>query len=81
VIFYTLTSCVNNRPVNLTIDNSEYFLIYAFFSVPDCETPGTTTVSLPQGIHTWEATCEQTGTTNSGTVNVITNSCSLVELQ
>lgn len=77
VIFYTLKSCVNNRPIQLTVDGNRFYLVEAFFSPPECATPGVTAVMLSEGTHTWQAYCELTGIIGSGTVEVLNGSCTL----
>ena len=39
VLFYTVNGCVNSRPIKLYINNKEYLIEQANFSVPECGGP------------------------------------------
>lgn len=80
VIFYSLNSCVNNRPIQLTVDGNRFYLVEAFFSPPDCTTPGVTAVMLTGGTHTWQAYCELVGIVGSGTIEVFDSGCTLQQI-
>lgn len=79
-IFYTLTGCINSRPLDLVVNGQTHYLVYASFSVPDCSADEVVKLSLPEGVHHWEANCGQSGTTISGNVNVSAHSCAVVRI-
>ncbi len=80
VFFYTLNGCVNSRPIKLYINNKEYLVELANFSVPECGGPGVISISLPAGKYQYERVCEFPRSTYTGDVTVIENTCTKVEL-
>lgn len=80
VSFYTLTGCVNTRAPKLIINNREYTMEVANFSVPGCNSSGTVTISLPAGTYQYEKVCSFPSSTTTGTVVVREKKCVLIEL-
>lgn len=80
VSFYTVANCVNDKPVNLIVDNSLHLTVDVFSFVPDCSTPGITTVTLSPGTHTWEALCGGR-TIAGGIIDVMPDTCQAEEIK
>ena len=80
VTFYTLNGCVNSKPIKLKINNGDYIVEQANFSVPECNSSGTVTISLPAGDYSYQKTCDFPGSTTTGTITVIENTCIKVVL-
>ncbi|MGZ8559827.1 MAG: hypothetical protein ACXWWC_15905, partial [Chitinophagaceae bacterium] len=81
VFFYTLNGCVNSRPIKLYINNKEYRVDLANFSVPECGGPGVLTISLPAGNYPFSTSCDLAGgNTIDGIITVNENTCTKVEL-
>jgi hypothetical protein len=80
VSFYTLTGCVNLRAPKLIINNREYTIEPANFSVPVCSSSGTITISLPAGTYRYEKVCGFPSAITTGEVTVRENTCVLIEL-
>lgn len=80
VSFYTVGNCVNGKPVTLIVDNSLHLTVDVFSFIPECSTPGITTVALKPGIHSWEALCGSR-TIAGGIINVMPDTCQVEEIK
>lgn len=80
VIFFTKTSCSDETPFSVVVDDSLNVNVMEGATVPDCTTPGTLPVSLKTGSHRWKALCSGE-TIYSGMINISANGCLVKEIK
>lgn len=81
VVFYAVNTCINGKPIRLTVDGSLNLLVDVFPIRPECSTTGTTPILLLPGIHSWEASCDLVGTIAGGIIDVLPGTCQVEEIK
>jgi hypothetical protein len=80
VIFFTKTSCSDDSPFTVVVDDSINVTVTVGNVVPDCTTAGVVPLSLKTGAHKWRASCSAE-TLYSGTINISAHGCLVKEIK
>ena len=81
VVFFAVSTCVNGKPIHLTVDGRLHLLVDAFAVIPDCSAMATSSIPLTPGIHSWEASCDLVGTIAWGVIDVLPGTCQVEEIK